>query len=172
RTINGLRKAAIAVDQYLYARKILVFLAQIKDVTHEDRAKFIKKHESESQIHKTGRAILEIIDKSTTDQKAKIIGKVFALHLKETIAYEQFIRISEMINAAYSSDLDYFFKFQNRIIDETSIEVEHLLILGFYERRKNRFGNTIMEDAQPVLTKLGATIHKACKTAKHLWSTQ
>lgn len=166
RTVNGLVKVTIAVDQYLYARKILMFLAQIKDVTFKDRNKFIKKHESKSQINKTGLAILEILNKSATDQKAKIIGEVFVLHLKEAIAYEQFIRISEMINAAYTSDLDYFFKFQNRVIDETSVEVEHLLILGFYKRPKKRFGNEIREDVQPVLTKLGAVIHKAHKTTK------
>ena len=46
-------------------------------------------------------------------------------------------------------------------IDETGDEVEHLISLGFYTRMKYRFGSSVIEETQPILTDIAKRILKA-----------
>ena len=77
------------------------------------------------------------------------------------IPYAQFVRLSEMVLGAYISDLEYFKDRSHDRIGESGDEVEHLLALGFYQRPKKKFGDTVMENIQPVISDYGKLIKTA-----------
>ena len=139
-------------------KKVLRFLAPAEEVDINKRRKFLGKIGSDKKRAKVGLTLLELIDKSNSEDKASIIGEAYKQHILGKVAYMDFLRIAEMIVDAYSSDLSYFFKTPEKKIGETGDEVEHLLALGFYERGKHRFGSTVMSDVQPSLSNYGKMI--------------
>ena len=153
-------KIIIDVRHQLFLKRILYFLTEIADASYEIREKFYFKHNNPAEIHHIGLAILELIDKSDKE-KTSLIGKLFLSHLKEEIDFHDFTTASQMINASYSSDLIYFVRQANKKIDETGDEVEHLISLGFYTRMKYRFGSSVIEETQPILTDIAKRILKA-----------
>lgn len=152
-TKNGI----LDVRDYLFVKKIVGFLNEVGESDQKLRDDFahdlrVKRREKEVGTH-----LIELIDKSFGIEKVKTIGRTFVLFLENgsTCKYEDFVRISEMIVNAYESDLRYFFNRKEDEIGESGDEVEHLISLGFYERKKSGFGNSIFEDRKPTLTTFG-----------------
>jgi hypothetical protein len=151
-------RSFLTVRDYLFAKKVLKFLVSAEQVSADERQKFLSKLGSRKKKAEAGLAILELIDKAKSENKAAIIGDAYKQHILGKLKYADFLRIAEMIVDAYSSDLAYFFRTPEEKIGETGDEVEHLLALGFYDRNKHKFGNTVMSDVQPVLSSYGKLI--------------
>lgn len=153
-------KGILGVRDYLFVKKILGFLNETERIDKKLREDFGQKLRKEKKEKEVGMHIVELIDKSFGVWKAKLIGKAFVLFLEdsESYSYEYFLRLSEMIVGAYESDLKYFYDTEEGVIDETGDEVEHLIVLGFYERGKKAFGDRIMESTKPNFTKFGNTL--------------
>lgn len=151
-------KSVFTVRDYLFAKKVLRFLAPTERIDSNNRQTFLNKLGSRKKRIRAGLTLLELIDKANSEDKASLIGEAYKKHVIGEVAYADFMRIAEMIVDAYSSDLTYFFKTPENKIGETGDEVEHLLALGFYERNKHKFGNTVMSDVQPSLSSYGKLI--------------
>ena len=79
-SIVGVGKIGFAINDYLFLKKILSFLVNIKDVHQSQREKLLLKIENSEKYQKNvGEAILLIINKIDDLEKPKIIGKILPL---------------------------------------------------------------------------------------------
>ncbi len=152
-------KTLYGIREIQFARKILVLLQEIKNVDEYKRANFKKQFEDSKKQYAAGRVILELIDKASNEEKARIIGKLFALHLSNSIKYTDFITMAEMINASYTSDLSYFFQEKSFSIADDA--AERLKNQGFYSQNYKRFGDTLMTEEAIYRSVYGDVIYKA-----------
>ena len=105
-SIVGVGKIGFAINDYLFLKKILSFLVNIKDVHQSQREKLLLKIENSEKYQKNvGEAILLIINKIDDLEKPKIIGKIFSFFLNGEIDYETFLRLSQSIEKVFLPDL-------------------------------------------------------------------
>ncbi len=162
--VLAISKGALSIRDYLFLKKIIYFLNEVEKIDIKKREKFINEIKEKDEFSKVGLKLIEIIDKVFFEYKAKIIGLLFVNFLeKETITQFDFFRLSEMIIESYESDLKYFFTTEENEIGETGDEVEHLLVVGFYERRKSSFGDRILESTKPVFSFYGKILKEVGK---------
>lgn len=106
-SIVGVGKIGFAINDYLFLKKILSFLVNIKDVHQSQREKLLLKIENSEKYQKNvGEAILLIINKMDDLEKPKIIGKIFSFFLNEEIDYETFLRLSQSIEKVFLPYID------------------------------------------------------------------
>ncbi|HSW97908.1 MAG TPA: hypothetical protein VLF89_08840 [Candidatus Saccharimonadales bacterium] len=153
-------KSIIAMNNYLFFKKVVHFLFQQTKITPKERKKWLLKITKEGTRKKIGKITLELIDKIISTKKADILGIIFREHIKGNVTTEEYVTIGEMIESAYLSDLDYFISHKEGDIGELGDEVNHLLSIGFYFRGAYQFGNTIMPKMKPEHSTLGKIIFK------------
>ena len=84
-------KVACSVPTYLFLKKMVKFLAELKDIPQEERQAQIDKLENDPKEEKhVGETLLLILDRLNDMQKPTMVGRAFKALLKETITYEEF----------------------------------------------------------------------------------
>lgn len=165
KTVVAISKGVLNVRDYLFLKKVIIFLNEVNEIDLEKRKKFVEEIEKTDKLNEVGVRLMEIIDKTFFEYKAKIIGLLFASFLEtRSISQLDFFRLSEMVSGSYESDLRYFFKTDEDKIGETGNEVEHLLAIGFYERPKKAFGDRVMESRKPAFSFYGKMLHEVKKS--------
>ncbi|WP_230373363.1 hypothetical protein [Leptospira interrogans] len=110
-TLSGLIKSALNIRDYLFARKVIRFMIQLKDISEDDITGFIQAiSENPKEKRKVGISLLPILEKVDEEQKADLIGFLFVKMLKGKIEYELYLRFSTAIANIFWSD---FLKFRN-----------------------------------------------------------
>ncbi len=128
-----------SVRDYLFLKKISRFLMEQGEISLTERKKWLLENQGE-KLNKVGESVIEIIDKFSSVEKAKILGILFTYHVKAKISSEQFIRLGEMVNAAYIDDIYYFLKTPETQLGDLGDEVDHLLSTGFLQRGGTTMG--------------------------------
>ncbi len=101
-TISAVVKIGINIKERIFVKKILRFLFELKEVPLKERNEFVDKINNDSQFEsKVGESIIMIIDKTDTLQKSNLLGKLLAASIREEITYNQFLKLSSIINRAY-----------------------------------------------------------------------
>lgn len=99
-------KGVLGIRDALFAQKVYKFLTQIKSVPVEERINFIEEIESKKNENiKVGQTLLLIIDKLDDLDKARIIGNLFKATIKKQINYDEFMRLSSIVQKAFNADL-------------------------------------------------------------------
>lgn len=99
-------KGVLGIKDALFAQKVFKFLTQIASISFDERRRFIAKIESDSNEKiKVGQTLLLILDKLDDFDKPKIIGNLFSATIKSQITYDEFLRLSLIVQRAYYSDL-------------------------------------------------------------------
>lgn len=99
-------QVAMGIRENIFARKVLKFLTQLKDVPKEQREKFIEKLESDKDHHhKVGEKVMVILERLDDMDKATIIGRLMRAAIKEHITYEHFLKLCSIVDKAFFSDL-------------------------------------------------------------------
>lgn len=108
RELIGLIKAGFAYHDRRFVSKLLSFLGETSKMSKEDKEEFLRKlDESPKKAQEAGEAILDIIDKITSKEKAVMIGKVIRAYGHESeLGYELMLHMCEIIQRAYLSDLE------------------------------------------------------------------
>lgn len=90
-----------------FANKLLGFLSETTKASEADKTKYREKLDKDpKEVNKAGAIILDLIDKITSIEKAKMIGKVFRAYMHEdNITTEQLIYLCEIIERTYLQDL-------------------------------------------------------------------
>lgn len=106
-TIVRLGKTAFAIRDYFLIKKVLVFLAELKDVSPQERAAFIRKIETDKDYQRrVGETIILLIDRYDHLDKPRLMAKLFSAYIKDEMDYETFLRLSTAIDKAFIDDLN------------------------------------------------------------------
>ncbi len=113
-TITAFVKTGINIREKIFVKKILKFLFELRDVSIKDRTEFLYKIDNDPQFEsKVGESIMMIIEKSDSLQKTKLLGKLFSTCILEQITYNQFLKLSSIINRAYVPTLFKLVELEN-----------------------------------------------------------
>ncbi len=108
-TIIGLTKASINLNERLLIKKLIYFLAELKDIELQKRQKLINEIDfSEKHKINIGEKLLYIIDKCDDHITARYTAIFFTAFLNEEISYSEFLRGSTIIQKLFIHDLEEF----------------------------------------------------------------
>jgi hypothetical protein len=126
-TLINVAKVIGSVRDRLYLKKLLHFFEKIGDTTQEERERFIEKNCKDSKLFEE--AVLLILEQADNMNKSSLIGKTFKACIKGVITYDEALKLSDMINKAYWSDLNTMMANDSVKINEDN---QSLFTAGFY----------------------------------------
>lgn len=112
KSIIGIVKVSSNISEYLFLKKIISFLNEIKEIDPKKRKEEIDKIDSSEKYRiKVGEKLLYILDRSDDHEKAEYIAKLFVALLERQISYDDFIRGSNAINTLSIPDFKLFLSY-------------------------------------------------------------
>jgi len=105
-TIQSLSKIHLNIKDFIFAKKLLKFLASFSDISSEKRIKLIKKLEDDDNFQqKVGEYIIIILDRLDDLQKPVLVAKAFRAYLENKIDGIQLQRINYGIDKVLMCNL-------------------------------------------------------------------
>jgi hypothetical protein len=81
-------------------------LEQIDNIPLQKKEKQIQRIDNDEKYkHKVGEKIIEIINRIDSDEKPKVIGKLFRNYLEDNIDYNTFLKLSHIVERVFYYDL-------------------------------------------------------------------
>ena len=112
-TAVSLYKTGVAVRERQYLKKLVTFLSELNKTNEEARLKFIAEEMlTPEQRERFGETILSLIDKADDNRKFELYAKVFERLFMNACSYNDAIRICQMIERTFFSDLQYILVFE------------------------------------------------------------
>jgi len=105
-TLFSLARLGADIRDRLLARKLFRFLREVSDLKASERARVV--HElagTDAKREKVGEVIIDVIDRSGTEDKAALIGRLFVAAGRKLIPSDSVLRLSAIISQASLSDL-------------------------------------------------------------------
>ena len=112
-------KAFLSIRDHFFAKKVLKFLFEIKEITTEERIIFLKDIETKTG-QKAGEVLLMLIERLDNMEKVKIISNLFKAKVNNSITIGNFLRLSSIVDKAYIYDL----KKLNSFVSTTGYYIE------------------------------------------------
>jgi hypothetical protein len=104
-TLLGLYKTAGTVSDYLFTKKLLKFLMELKDIPQEQRQRQIDQLiENDQLAEQVGERILLLLDKMSDMGKPPLMGLAYRAFLESRINFEQ---LRDLCHALDLLDLSY-----------------------------------------------------------------
>src|SRR5690606_37283559 len=95
-----------SIDDKIFTNKLLHFLNEIKYLDPEVILKEIRYIDDSAKYnHKVGEKILEIISRIDSDEKPRIVGKLFRNYLNKNLSYNEFLKYCHIVEKAFYYDL-------------------------------------------------------------------
>ncbi|MFZ6039785.1 hypothetical protein ACOV11_04665 [Vibrio natriegens] len=112
-TAISLYQTGVAVRERQYIKKLVTFLSELNKTDEEARLKFIAEEMLKpEQRERFGETILSLIDKADDNRKFELYAKVFERLFMNACSYDDAIRICQMIERTFYSDLQYIAVFE------------------------------------------------------------
>ena len=109
KTILAIVETTQNISNYLFLKKILSFLSNVKGMSAKKRKKMIEAIDSDDDYKsKVGETVLEIIDKCDSTEKAAYLGVWFSAFLKGKITYGMFLCGANILEHVFLHDFQYF----------------------------------------------------------------
>jgi len=122
-------KIGINYKEQLFAKKILRFLMEIKDISPKERTKFLDDLEKASVVENVGETLLTLLERFEDGRKATLLAKLCKAKIHAQIDEEQFFRLSHIVLNSYYPDLLKLKQFHPFHIPEDNLKAS-LLSLG------------------------------------------
>jgi hypothetical protein len=103
--ISGIWNTGVAIRDYRFLNKLLLFLHESSKLPLEKRLKLIDELEETTFQKEAGEKLISIIDNLETSSKAILIGKLLNLFGQKVINKEEFWRMSFVIEKLPMSDI-------------------------------------------------------------------
>jgi len=160
KTIFGIFKVGVAVNDFLFAKKLSIFLKNLYELSEEERIKLIDKIEKDDNLStKIGEKIFYLLDKIDDNEKPRLIAEAFKAYLKENIDFDELVRICCGITNIESINMPHLIRFYRENRKNFPYYVLHNLAdSGFVDLRiegedewetptigKNRIGRNFFE---------------------------
>ena len=105
-TIIKVFKAGSKIKEGIFVKKMVKFLVELTNTDIKKRVEQIDKIENDPKYkQKVGETLIMIIDRLDHFDKASIVGKLFAAFLGQKIEYDNFQRLSFIIDKVFLGDL-------------------------------------------------------------------
>jgi len=129
-TLYKTSKAAIGIKDAIFAKTVYKFLIELKDILADKRKSFVNKLQAKEGFDKkVGEKLIVILDKLDDLDKPTLIGRLLKRVIEEKISFDDFSRISAVIQRAFLPDLLFLKK--HRYVDSYRLGIkEHLMTLG------------------------------------------
>ena len=102
----GLLKVGRSIRDYIFARKIAVFLVSLHSIDPTERMRFANEAEiDQKQQKRVGSTIMMLLDRHADLQKSKLLAHLFAEYLRGGIGYERFLRLADCVDRCMVADL-------------------------------------------------------------------
>lgn len=163
RTVYGLARVGLTMRDQLFVRRLIACYREAGAADAESRRRLLEGLDDPRDARLAGELLLGRLEAASDTNRAALIGRVFAYCARTSRPWHDFERMTEMIVAAYSSDLRYFFKRGRLDIGDTGDEVERLIALGFYMRPLHQFGDQILQNVRPQVSSYGEAVLSACR---------
>lgn len=136
--ISVIKLVQSASDRILLT-KIIHFINDLNLKNQKDIDEFKEKYFKDSDYRNIGSRILIILERADNTTKIKWLAKSLRLFVDKDIDKQQFLRISSIVNSAYTDDVQYLKIFkqreeitsQNDLID--TYILDHLFSVGLLE---------------------------------------
>ena len=112
-SLIGIWKTGVAVNDYRFLNKMMLFLQESSALSDEKRKKIIEDLDDSEYQAEAGEKLIAIIDKLETGSKAKLLGKTLTLFGNNIITRDEFWRISFIIERLPMSDIIALKNWQN-----------------------------------------------------------
>lgn len=120
-------KAAKGLREAIFAKKVYKFLSELKSISQEQREEFIFKLEDNKEYKsKVGEKIIVLLEQLDDIDKSTIIGSLFKYTILKEITYDDFLRLSSIVQRAFLPDLNRL-NLAHNLSKETE---EHFVNLG------------------------------------------
>lgn len=104
--ISGLIKTTKNIREKIFAKKILLFLQSLNDCELSKRQSFVNKFDSNpKKKQRIGETLIVILERIDNLEKPIVIGNLFKAYLIEEINYEEFLKMSSIVNKVDLNDL-------------------------------------------------------------------
>lgn len=114
-TIFALYKTGISIKDYLFTKRLSLFLFEIYKIPPKERRRLVEKiNRDDKQTTRMGEKILYLIEKFDDNEKPRLAAKAFRAYLNDNINFEELIRITHGIERVISLDLPLLEAFVSR----------------------------------------------------------
>ena len=169
-TIAAVINTTKNISNLLFLKKIMAFLRGISDVPQEKRDAMISKIDnSEKYRQKVGEFLLFQLNHSDDDLKAFYLSIAFKAVINEELSYEDFIRISNIINHISVIDFQDFIERDHFGEDDPILIGCGLLFLHNPEPAKFESGSLVInnDNLEVEATALGQKVKNIFKSIEH-----
>jgi len=105
-TIVNLYNLGSTISDKIFANKLIHFLKELEDINPNTIQKEIQYIDDSNEYkHKVGEKILEIINRIDSEEKPKIIGRLFKNFILKKINYVEFLKLSYIVENIFYFDL-------------------------------------------------------------------
>lgn len=106
-TVSALYRGSVGIREKLFLKKVVKFLAELKDVPQADREKWVEQIDKKgAEGQRVGEALLLIIERLDDMDKPTLLGRLFKAYLNGLIDLADFRHVAAMIERAYMPDLE------------------------------------------------------------------
>lgn len=104
-SIYKLGKAAFGIREHYFAKKIYLFLFNIKDVSQNDRIKFLNDLESADDSQHAGETLINLLERFDNMGKPIILSNLLKAKVKDNIDIVNFLRLASIVEKGFLQDI-------------------------------------------------------------------
>jgi hypothetical protein len=133
--LSGIWNTGVAIKDYRFSKKLLLFLHESSKLPLEKRLKLIEDLEDNEFQKEAGEKLIAIIDNIETSSKAILIGKLLNLFGQEIITKDEFWRVSFIIEKLPTRDILALKGWNNTDLNKVEHVRKHLYLsvgLGWF----------------------------------------
>jgi hypothetical protein len=133
--LSGIWNTGVAIRDYRFSNKLLLFLHESSKLPLEKRLKLIEDLEDSDFQKEAGEKLIAIIDNLETSSKAILIGKLLNLFGQEVITKDEFWRVSFIIERLPTKDIIALKGWENIDLNKVEHIRKHLYLsvgLGWF----------------------------------------
>jgi hypothetical protein len=111
-TIISIGKTFGNIRDFIFAKKMMLFLQSVSSLSTEERKKLIEKLEADNKYSgSVGETIVELLEKVDGLKKPILVANALKLYAKEEITFNQLQRVNNAIDRFLLCDIDELRKF-------------------------------------------------------------
>lgn len=105
--ITAAGKTALSIRDYLFVRKLVAFLADLKVLPPEDRANLIERLDQEPAFAgRASEALITVLDRVESTLKAKWLAKALLAYATEQITARELMRLNAVVERVLVCDVE------------------------------------------------------------------